>query len=69
MDLGDGNEEFFFGANDRLVAVGANKVLWEKQLPARIGEPSFAEIDSDGLGEFLVLCRDGNLYCLDRPGR
>ena len=63
---GDGNDEFFFGANDRLVAVGANEVLWQKQLPARIGQPSFAEIDGDGLGEFLVLGRDGNLYCLDR---
>ena len=39
--------------------------VWEKQLPARIGEPSFADIDGDGLGELLVICRDGNLYCLD----
>lgn len=65
---GDGREEFFFGANDRLVVVGADRVLWEKQLPGRIGEPSFADVDGDGMGEFLLICSDGNLYCLDDRG-
>jgi hypothetical protein len=29
-----------------------------------VSEPSFADVDGDGLGEVLVTCSDGNLYCL-----
>jgi len=65
----DGRDEFFLAAGDRVVALGAGEgageILWEVELPGRVGEPSFADVDGDGLGEILVTCADGNLYCLD----
>ena len=67
---GDGRDEFFFAADNRLVAVAADqdggKIAWQVALPGRLSEPSFADVDADGKGEILVTCADGNLYCLDQ---
>jgi outer membrane protein assembly factor BamB len=64
----DGRDEFLFGANDRVVAVGGHEaaggVVWEVKLPGRVSEPTFADVDGDGLGEILVTCGDGRLCCL-----
>ncbi len=65
---GDGSDEFLFAAGQRVVAVGASggsgRIVWEAEFPARVSEPSFADVDGDGLGEVLLTCADGNLYCL-----
>ncbi len=67
---GDGRDEFLLVAGSRLIAVGtkdgAGAIIWQVELPGSLGEPSFADVDGDGKGEVLVVCGDGNLYCLDR---
>ena len=45
---------------------GEGEVLWEVPLPGRVSEPTFADVDGDGLGEVLVTCGDGSVYCLGR---
>jgi outer membrane protein assembly factor BamB len=65
----DGRDEFCFAANTQVVVVEADgeagNVKWHLSLPGRLSEPCYADVDGDGMGEVLVTCEDGFLYCLD----
>jgi hypothetical protein len=55
---GDGRDEFFFGADNRLLAVAAGedggKIAWQVELPARLSEPSFADVRTTSISVALA---------------
>ncbi|MDP7018057.1 MAG: PQQ-binding-like beta-propeller repeat protein [Pirellulaceae bacterium] len=67
---GDGRDECIFTIEDTLYAVGSNiegtsgAIEWFIELPGRLSSPVIADTDRTGQARIVVVCADGNVYCI-----
>ncbi len=66
---GDGRDEALVAIDRTLYCLGEKSdgkgsLLWKISLPARIGQPSIADVDNTGTASILVVGADGYVYCV-----